>query len=215
MTRTILKANKRIASGKGSNKKLRREKQVPAILYGAHIEEQMISIKENDIILFLNHNHMGTSLDLDIDGEKHFVILKDIQVDPVSHKVIHMDFQALKLGEEIKVTIPIYLSGQDNLRNLVCQELLSELEISCLPKNLIDRISLDVSDAVDGTQVLVSDLEVFSNPDIEVLNEPDSIVYIVNEAKEFVEEEVETDEIEESEEATSEQEEQTEEQTEE
>ncbi len=194
MTRTILKAKKRIVSGKGSNKKLRREKQVPAILYGAHIEEQTISIKENDIILFLNHNHMGTSLDLEVDGKKHFVILKDIQVDPVSHKVIHMDFQALKLGEEIKVTIPIYLNGQDNLRDLVCQELLSELEISCLPKNLIDHISIDVSDAEDGAQVLVSDLEVFSNPDIEVLNDPDSIVYIVNEAKKFVEEEAATEE---------------------
>ncbi len=197
MTRTNLKATDRVSSGKGSNKKLRREKQIPAILYGAHIEQKNIKIKENDVILFLNHNHIGTSLDLEVEGKKHFVILKDIQVDPVSHKVIHMDFQALKMGEEIKVTIPIYLSGQDNLRNLVCQELLSELEISCLPKNLIDHISIDVSDSEDGAQVLVSDLEVFSNPDIEVLNDPDSIVYIVNEAKAFVEAEAEETEDEE------------------
>ncbi len=196
MTRTYLKATKRVLTGSGSNKKLRREKEIPAVLYGAHIDEEIIKIKENDVILFLNHNHMGTSLDLDVDGVKHFVILKDIQVDPVSHKVIHMDFQALKLGEDIKVTIPIYLTGQDNLRNLVCQELLSELEISCLPKNLIDHVSVDVSDAVDGAQVLVSDLEVFSNPDIEILNDPDSIVYIVNEAKAFVEPTADEEEVE-------------------
>ncbi len=198
MTRTYLKATKRVVTGSGSNKKLRREKQIPGILYGAHIDQKAIKLTENDVILFLNHNHMGTSLDLDVDGEKHFVILKDIQVDPVSHKVIHMDFQALKLGEDIKVTIPIYLTGQDNLRNLVCQELLSELEISCLPKNLIDHVTVDVSDAVDGAQVMVSDLEVFSNPDIEILNDPDSIVYIVNEAKAFVEptDEEESEEVE-------------------
>ncbi len=197
MTRASLNATKRASQGKGSNKKLRKDKKIPAVLYGAHIEQQNLSVKENDVILFLNHNHVGTSLDLNIDGESQFVLLKEIQEDPVSRKVIHMDFQAIKMGEALKVTIPIFISGKDALKNYICQEIISEIEISCLPKNLIDHIDVDVSQMVPGDQVLVSDLKEFADPNIDVLLDADNVICLVSEQSTAQEETTEETEVEE------------------
>lgn len=215
MESTVLKAEIRHTSGTGSNNRLRAENYIPAILYASHISPISIKLKEKDVAIFLNSNNVGSSLDIDIEGDKRFVILKNIQNHPVNSKVLHMDFQELKAGEKIRINIPIFLTGKENLRDLICQDLLSELEISCLPKHLIDNITIDVSDGQDGDQVTVSDLEIFNSETIEVLSDPDSLVYIINEAQEFIEPEVEEDDElelestdEESEDSQEEQEEQ-------
>ncbi len=189
MARTILKATKRTTSGSGSCNKLKQNKQVPAILYGAHIESQSLTLQESDLNAFLSHNHVGVSLDLELDGEKQFVMLKDIQRDPISRKVIHADFQAIKLGEELKLTIPVFVQGKDELRDLICQELISELEISCLPKHLIDHIDIDVSNMKADDQILVSDLKEFADPNINILSDENNIICLVSEKEVFAEEE--------------------------
>ena len=105
-----------------------------AMVYGRHIEPISIQIAHAEVVKFLKNNSIGSKVLLVIEGEEHLAIFKDSQRDPISNKMIHIDFQALTLGEKIKVTVPIIFKNKDLLgSDKVFQEQMSEIEISALP----------------------------------------------------------------------------------
>jgi large subunit ribosomal protein L25 len=88
-----LTAAKREGSGKGTARATRRNNRIPAVIYGDNKTPVMISIEEKPITLEYNKGHLFTTLcDLDVEGQKHMVITRDLQLDPVSDKIIHADF---------------------------------------------------------------------------------------------------------------------------
>ncbi|PID82456.1 MAG: 50S ribosomal protein L25 [Clostridiales bacterium] len=185
-----------------SAKHLKSEGFIPAIVYGAHIDAISVKIPKREVEKFIRTHHVGSSLDVEVGGESHFVLLKDIQLDVIKRDVIHLDFQALKAGEKVRVNVPIYLQGRDDLKNIIVQELLSEIEISVLPKYLIDSIEVDVSNVKVGDQLTVAELEVNNNENIEILSNPEQLIFTAVEPsvyEEEVEEEDEEGEVEEEE----------------
>lgn len=192
MSRDFLEAQLRENKGKSSNAALRREARIPAVVYGGKEEPTLLSLSETQTQRFLNSHHVGSALDLVIDGEKTFVLLKDMQSHPVTQKVLHMDFQRLMADEKIKVSIPIFLTGLDQVQgDAIVQELLNELEIETLPRYLIDSLNLDVSSVQVGESLSVADLPIFTDENYTVITPHDSLIYNVIEPTSFEEEEAE------------------------
>ncbi len=194
MERALLNASLRKASTSDNNQ-LRKDLRVPAVLYGSHIDPQAISLGLNEVNKYLRGSHVGSSLNLNVDGEEYFVILKDIQNHPVRGDVIHLDFQALQAGEKVRVTIPIFITGHDNLKqDIIIQELNTEIELSVLPSHLIDSITVDISNVEVGDTLSVSDLDINNDENFEVFSSPDQLIYTVMEAQVYTEEDEESDE---------------------
>jgi len=190
-------------------KKIRKIGLVPAVIYGRHIDSLSIQIKQEVATKFLQTQSIGSKVLLDIDGEEYLAILKEYNRDPSSRKIIHIEFHALTLGEKVKVTLPINFMNRDSLEQYtILQEQMSEIEISTLPQFLIDYVSIDISKYSLGDSVLVSDLDIFSDENIEVISPQESLVFTITHAakivEEVVEDEEETDEAAEATETTEE-----------
>lgn len=207
----------------GGNKELRRNGQVPAVLYGAHIEAENLVFPVNVVDKYVSNNTTGSTVDLVVDGKTVLALLKDVQVHPVNRKVLHMDFQALKADEKIKVSIPVILNIADQDSDVMVQQNLNELEIEALPTDLVSEIAVEVPKSEIGDALYVKDLEIMKDDAVEVMTDEEEMIYNVVEVKEFVEpdpdaeaEEVEGEEAEETEgEETAEEGEEAEESTEE
>ncbi|NLY35814.1 MAG: 50S ribosomal protein L25 [Tissierellia bacterium] len=187
MERALLHANLRKANT-SENKQLRKDLRVPAVLYGSHIDPKPISLGHTELIKFIRDHHVGSSLNLELEGEEYFVILKDVQTHPVRGHILHLDFQALQAGEKVRVTIPVFLHGLDKIHDdLIVQELNTEIELSVLPQFLIDSIIVDVSEVKVGDSLSIADLPINSDENFEVFSNPDQMIYTVMEATVFEE----------------------------
>ena len=190
-------------------KTIRKSGFVPAVVYGHHIDTLNVQIKQ-EIATKFNQNHsIGSKVILEFDGEEHLAIFKTFQRDPRTNKIYHMDFHALTTGEKVKIKVPINYLNKDSLdRETVLQEQMREIEISTLPKFLIDHVNIDLSEYSLGDSVFVSDLAVSKDENIDVISPQEAQVCTIAHAAKFIndlpEEEEETDEEVEATEATEE-----------
>ncbi|MEK9875883.1 MAG: 50S ribosomal protein L25, partial [Betaproteobacteria bacterium] len=100
MANTIVKANARSMQGTGASRRLRRDGKVPAVLYGGHKDARMIEVDHKDTLMNLKHEAFHSSiLDMDIDGEKEKVLLRDVQMHPWKSQILHIDFQRVSAKE--------------------------------------------------------------------------------------------------------------------
>ena len=176
-------------------KEIRNKGFVPAVVYGHHLDPINIQIDHVEASKFLKNNTIGSKVLLMIGKEEHLAIFKDSQKDLLNNRMMHMDFQALTTGEKIKVTVPIRFKNKDLLgSDKVFQEKLSEIEISTLPKFLVDHVEVDVSKYDLGDTFLVGDLDISSNENIDVLSPKESQVFIISHAAKFKEETLEDQE---------------------
>lgn len=187
MEKTLLHVRLRKANT-SENKQLRKDLRVPAVLYGSHMDPQPISLDHNELSKFIRDHHVGSSLNLELEGKEIFVILKAVQVHPVKGDVLHLDFQALQAGEKVRVTIPVFLSGLDKVhQDIIVQELNTEIELSVLPQHLIDSITVDVSEVQVGDTLSIADLPINSDKNFEIYSHPEQLIYTVMESKTFEE----------------------------
>ena len=184
MSRDVLNAKLRTLTGSNAVKKLKNTNQIPGVLYGHHIENLNLQINKPDFEQFIKKHNVGASLDLNIDGQKTFVILKDMQTNVMNYDPIHVEFQALSIGEKIKVKIPIHLIGKENISaGVTIQEMHHEIELNVLPKDLIEQITLDVSEVKPGDAYQLSDLDIANKSEYEILELMDTVIYTVSETK--------------------------------
>jgi large subunit ribosomal protein L25 len=109
-----LQAQKRERAGKGVARALRRENCVPAVIYGDNQEPETISLTQKDVTLTYQKGVMQTHLcDLSVDGAKHLVLARDVQLHPVSDRVIHIDFLRVTPKTTITVAVPVHFIDQD------------------------------------------------------------------------------------------------------
>ena len=189
-------------------KKLRREDLVPAILYGKHLEQPlclMMSKKPLVKALVSTDGGKGVLFTLNIkDGEtrKEYAILQDIQYHPYKLDVIHVDWHGINLEEEITTTVHIILKGEAAGTKVggVLEVVLEDIEIKCLPMNLLPHIEVDISNLNVGESIHVRDLAIPEG--ITLLSSEDKVIATVVAPR--VEEEVTPQEEAQPTEATSE-----------
>jgi large subunit ribosomal protein L25 len=180
MATTIeLNAKRREGTGKGVARKLRAARRVPGILYGKGMEPVLIDLDEREFTKSVGgHAVSNLFVDLRVDGESALVktLVREVQTNPLSGSVEHVDLNRISLTEEIEVEVPIELVGlATGVKNSggILQHPIRSLAIKCLPQDLPDLITVDVSHLEIGDSVRVSELNLGN---VTVLTDPETAV---------------------------------------
>jgi large subunit ribosomal protein L25 len=137
--------------GRSTSRRLRRLGRVPAIVYGAGKDPSPISLEHEILVHQMEQQGFFTSiLTLNVGKESNAVVVKEVQRHPVRPQILHLDFQRIVEDEEITLNVPIRFVGEEAARGVkeqggVIEHVITDVEISCLPKHLPESIELDVS----------------------------------------------------------------------
>ena len=156
-------AELRSDTGKGASRRLRRAGLVPGIIYGAHQDPTMITLKHNELIQHLEQETFYSSiLDIKMGGKTEKAVIKDLQRHPAKPFIQHIDFQRIDAKETIKVHAPIHFIGENVAPGVkaggIVGHNMTDIEISCLPKDLPEFIEVDVSALEIGDSLHLSDI---------------------------------------------------------
>lgn len=160
-----LVASPRAAAGSAASRRLRKEGWLPAIVKTEDNECRPIRLSCHDFELML-HRHMSENLilDLAVEGDNaRKVLLKEVQHDPLTGKPLHADFLEISMTRKMRVPVTITLVGEPvgvTQDDGLLEHMLRELEVECLPTDLIEEIEADVSAMQIGDTLQVSDLQV-------------------------------------------------------
>ena len=208
MAEVNLAVEKRTAKGKQEVKRLRKSGFIPGVVYGKHTEAMSIQIGDREFFK-LAHGEHGASLgsilinlDIKVDKKKakKVTLIKEIQHDPVTSEVRHIDFNEVSLKEKIHAHIPVSTVGtsRGEKQGGILDQTLREVEISCLPTDLPEEIKVDISNLGLHESIQVSDIDIGDK--VQILTDKDlsiaSIIVqrVVEEVEEAVEEEAELEE---------------------
>jgi large subunit ribosomal protein L25 len=183
MTRQELTITRREGTGKSVVRKLRRAGVVPAILYGG-TKPQPITVDPRAVLRII-HGHEGSTqlLTLKFDGDSAslMAIIRDMQFDPVSDVLLHVDLQEVSADRAISVRVAIHPVGEaigvkdtKGILSLV----MHEVEVSCLPTNIPERIDADVTNLAIGDVLTVADLR--PPEGVRIINDPGQAVATVS-----------------------------------
>ncbi len=182
-----LTAQKRSGVGRSANRKIRRLDQVPAVLYGAHCEPENLQLEKKPLATVLSHatnEHMIVELAITTDGkqEKRPALIQAVQHHPISTEILHVDLLAVSMNETITSEVPLEPMGESvgvKTRGGILEILTRSLEIECLPKDLPDLISFDISPLGLGDALHVRDLKL--PPGVTALSDAEQTVAMVAE----------------------------------
>ena len=186
---------------KSETKQLRREGGVPATVYGKGIEPVSLAVNALDMAGILKTEGGRLSLiDLKVDGKTqkaHPVMIQEIQRDPITYQILHIDFHRISMNEPVHASVPIVLRGEAPgiKQGGILEQMTRELEMKALPDHVPSHIDVDVSHLELGQHISVGDLIV--PEDAEVLGpQPDIVVASVRLPHVHVEEVAVPEEIE-------------------
>ena len=172
--------------GKGVARTLRRDGQVPAVIYGRTRQPLSLTVPARDFDRLLEKFAAeNTVIELMIDGAMSRTLIREIQRHPVKRNVLHVDFQELVAGERMVVRIPIVLQGTpEGVRNNggILSQVLQDLECRVDPLNMPSHITVDVTPIAIGHSIHVS--EIIVPEGVELLEDPESTIAIVAAPKE-------------------------------
>ena len=182
-----LEAMKRDGRGKNEARRLRVSGRIPAVLYGARKEGQApegvpVAVDPKEVLRIL-HSDSGanTLINLTFEGAESRVMVKEYQLDPVSHHLLHADFYQLALDKAIVVTVPIVIQGEPKgvkLQGGVLDFVTREIEVESLPTEIPEHITIDVSELMLHQSIRVRELP--ENPKWKMVSEPDiMLVHVV------------------------------------
>lgn len=179
-----LTIQRREATGKEVAKRLRRQGLVPAVLYGGSAPE-VLTLNAMDVIKVI-HGREGSTTLLNLKfkdggGSTRTAIIRDLQFDPVSEKIIHVDLQEVRMDRAITVGVPVFAQGEaEGVKDQggILETILREVQVSCLPGQIPERITVDVSALKIGDVVTVSLL--VPPEGVRILNDPGQAVVTVS-----------------------------------
>jgi large subunit ribosomal protein L25 len=199
MEEIVIPAELRTVIGK-QTKALRRTGRLPGILYGGHIEPTPISLDMHSASLILPTITSSQFIIIDLGKEKHSVLVRERQRHPVRGELIHVDFQVISMTERLRTEVRITLEGDAPVVKAgdgVMVTGIEVIEVECLPKNLPERIFVDLSILKEiGDAIYVRDLNLGN--EIDILTDEEEMLVLVTAptAEPEVEEELLEEELE-------------------
>ena len=180
-----LEMNKRPIDVPNSAKKARRNGKVPGVLYGKKINNLLFEVGELELCHEIGVNGEHGVLEFNLDGETHKGLIKEVQRDPVTNKIIHLDLEELKGKNKIVSAVPIHYIGEEylNKKGIVLQKEKDSVKVECSIESLPKYIDFNI-----GTGN-VGDLEVAS--EISVLDDLNSVIASVSYERKTVQEDME------------------------
>lgn len=181
-------ADLREAGTKGHARQLRMSGKIPAVVYGAGESNMAVALDEPSFVLMLRRISSGNQLlNLQVSGQNgpgYTVLIKEVQRDPMTEKVLHVDLQHVSMSHKVRVKVPIHLTGTPAgvKEGGILEHLLREVEVECLPSQIPQHITLDVSELVRGQSIHVHELQA---GDAHIHESPERVVAtVVGKAKE-------------------------------
>ena len=158
-------AQLRAEQGTGAARRLRRKGTIPAIVYGTRRESQTVEIEEHHLRKQLENEAVYSNiLNLKIDGAIEQVVIKDVQRHPATSKFMHLDFLRVEETQVITMNIPLHFENENSAPGLLqggnISHLMTEVEISCLPKDLPEFIAVDMSAMEIGSSIMLSQIDI-------------------------------------------------------
>ena len=156
-------AQPRAALGTNASRRLRRSGQIPANLYGGGKDPTPLSLEENRIRKQIENEAFAAHiLTVKVEDEESQAVLKSVHRDPVTNRVIHMDFQRISARSEIHMHVPLHFVNEEDCPGKraggIVTHLLVEVEVGCLPKDLPEYIEVDMAPLDVGDSVHLSEL---------------------------------------------------------
>ncbi len=165
MVQSSLRVKPRKRIGKSGAREVRKEGNIPAILYGQGEDSVPLVVQPDELKQALSNNAgMNTVLELEIDGSeppaKKFSMLREVQKDPLKNRVIHIDFLAIDMEKNVKVKVPVNTQGRSEgeRKGGKLEKLMRTIDLECLPGNIPDSIEIDVSSLGMGDFVDIAGL---------------------------------------------------------
>ena len=196
-------AEMRDDQGKGASRRLRRQGMVPAVIYGAGRDPRNLMFDHNKVLRQLEDPSFYSSiLNIKVGEKSRAAIVKDIQRHPSKKQIIHIDLQRIVEDEQIKMQIPIHYLGEEDAVGVkigggTVTKIMTELEISCLPKDLPEFLEVDISELELDQMLNVSDISLPKGVEIsDIVKEQDQAIVSIQEIKEIIEEEIEDEDSE-------------------
>ncbi|MDQ0086888.1 large subunit ribosomal protein L25 [Paenibacillus anaericanus] len=177
-----IKLNERVNLSKSQINSLRKQGQVPAIVYGRDIGSISVLVSGKELLSTIKQNPRAI-LNADIIGKGNRpVLIQNIQRDPLTHKIVHVDFHQLNMNESMDSKVTIHFSGDPVgvKEGGILQVELYEVMVRCMPDNLLSAFEVDISKLGIGDQLLVSDLSFHKG--IEVLSDPSELLVKIAQA---------------------------------
>jgi large subunit ribosomal protein L25 len=179
-----LEAEARDTFGKNEARRTRREGKVPAVLYGGDGSRATPIAVAPKALLKILHSEAGQntliSLKLAGGGDTR-VLVKDFQLDPITHEILHADFYRVAMDKLLQVTIPIVVAGEPKgvkQQGGILEHIRREIEIECLPADIPEHVDIDVSELMLHQGVRVRDIAI--NPKWKPISDPDlMLVHVI------------------------------------
>ena len=178
----VIKAETRKEVGKNAAGRLRRQGLVPAILYGGKTASQPLTLKKKDILEILkSQTGENTIFRVTIDSQEKDVMLKDIQINPVTDELTHVDLIEISMDKPVRVAVPVELVGEPvgvKVEGGVADFLLRELEVECLPREIPEAIKIDISNLHIHQSIKVQNLDLPAG--VRVYADPNAAIVVIS-----------------------------------
>jgi large subunit ribosomal protein L25 len=158
-----IKAEPRNETGRSAVRKMKARGVIPAVVYGGKEKPQPLQVSARDVNVMLSHaSGENILVELEIGGESRTALVQEVQHAPVGNNVLHIDFHAVSMDEKLEAEVPLEALGTANgVKNFggLLEQSLRTLTVECLPRDLPDRITVDVSAMNIGDSIHVRDIK--------------------------------------------------------
>jgi len=152
MAKFELSAEPRDVKGKGASRRLRRAGKVPAVMYGAGKDAIMLSLDHNTLYHQVKNEAFYSSiLTVKVGADQEQAVLRDIQMHPFKPRIAHLDLLRISATEKLHMRVPVHFLNQDSAPGVkqqggIVNHLMSEIDITCLPKDLPEFLTIDLGE---------------------------------------------------------------------
>lgn len=186
MDKIILDAQDRAQTGRAKSKDLREEGFIPAVVYSQGKDSRPLKVSRAELLRLVHRHRLENAvINLKIKDDKPDktmpCLIKEIQYDPVSENIMHVDFNEISLTKTVRISVPVAARGEAagvKQEGGSLEHILWEIEVECLPADIPKEIEVDVSRLKIGEAIHVRDIVL--SPGVKVLSDPDSVLLSVS-----------------------------------
>ncbi|PYQ50096.1 MAG: 50S ribosomal protein L25 [Acidobacteria bacterium] len=180
MAELTLEVLRREEAGKGPSRRLRQQGKVPAVVYGGHRDTVPIMVDRKAVTDLIQKSEHGVRsiflLKMSGSDQQRHAMIKEIQIDPISRKMTHIDFIRIVMDEVVRTTVPVHVIGspigvkEGGLLDFQVRD----LHVECLPNAIPDKVEVDISNLGMHQYFRISDLK--APEGVKILDDPDRVV---------------------------------------
>lgn len=173
---SIIELNKRDKNISNSAKKCRKKGKIPGILYGKNINNFMFEVGEMELVDEISVNGQYGVINVDYEGQEHKALIKEMQRDPATNKIIHLDLEEVTGDEKVISSIPIHYIGEEyiNKKGIVLQKEKDSVKVEAKANELPKFININIGNGTVGDVYKFGDLEVAS--EISIVDDLNSVI---------------------------------------